>query len=294
MAARVIDGRAIAAELRRRVADAAATLKRDADVTVGLATILVGDDPPSQAYVRAKARASLAAGLASFEVQLPTETTEATLIGEIERLGADDRVDGILVQLPLPPPIDTRRVVAAIDPAKDVDGLHPVNVGRLWSGIPALVPCTPQGCLRLLRDALGDIAGVEAVVLGRSSLVGRPMAALLVGADCTVTIVHSKTRDPAAICRGADILVAAAGRPGLIKAGWVKPGATVIDAGTTSVPLPQGGSRLVGDVDFAEVSAIAGALTPVPGGVGPMTIACLLRNTLLAAARRRGVADPAI
>ncbi len=292
--ARVIDGRAIAAELRRRVADAAATLRRDTDVTAGLATVLVGDDPASRAYVRAKGRACTAAGLVSFEVDLPTETTERALIAEIERLDADDRVDGILVQLPLPAHIDARRVVAAIDPAKDVDGLHPVNVGRLWSGVPALVPCTPQGCLLLLRDALGNIAGAEAVVLGRSSLVGRPMAALLVGADCTVTIVHSKTRDAAAICRRADILVAATGQPGLINALWVKPGAAVIDAGTASVPLPEGGSRLVGDVDFAEVSAVAGALTPVPGGVGPMTIACLLRNALIAAARRRGLPEPAI
>ncbi|HEY1257868.1 MAG TPA: tetrahydrofolate dehydrogenase/cyclohydrolase catalytic domain-containing protein, partial [Stellaceae bacterium] len=225
---------------------------------------------------------------------LPAETTEAALIGEITRLGVDDRVDGILVQLPLPAQIDARRAVAAIDPAKDVDGLHPLNVGRLWSGAPALVPCTPQGCLMLLRAAHGDLAGAEAVVLGRSSLVGRPMAALLVGADCTVTIIHSKTRDAAAICRRAEILVAATGQPGLIGSGWVKPGATLIDAGTASVPLPEGGSRLVGDVDFAEVSAVAGALTPVPGGVGPMTIACLLRNTILAAARRRDLPDPAI
>ncbi|HEY1298923.1 MAG TPA: bifunctional methylenetetrahydrofolate dehydrogenase/methenyltetrahydrofolate cyclohydrolase FolD [Stellaceae bacterium] len=291
--ARVIDGRTIAGELRQRVAGAAAGLRRDYGLTPGLATVLVGDDPASRAYVRSKRRAGTEAGFASFERELSAAASERALIAEIEALNADERVDGILVQLPLPPQIDTRRVVAAIDPEKDVDGLHPINVGRLWSGAPALVPCTPQGCLILLRSAYGDLAGAEAVVLGRSSLVGRPMAALLVGADCTVTIVHSKTRDPAAVCRRADILIAATGQPGLIKADWVKPGATVIDAGTSSLRMPQGGSRLVGDVD-AEVGAVAGALSPVPGGVGPMTIACLLRNTLLAASRRRGLADPAI
>ena len=291
--ARVIDGRAIAGELRQRVAGAVVRFYRESGLAPGLATVLVGDDPASRAYVRAKRRAGTEAGLVSFERELSAAASERALLAEIEALNADERVDGILVQLPLPPQIDTRRVVAAIDPEKDVDGLHPINVGRLWSGASALVPCTPQGCLILLRSAYGALAGAEAVVLGRSSLVGRPMAGLLVGADCTVTIVHSKTRAAAAVCRRADILIAATGQPGLIKAAWVKPGATVIDAGTSSLRMPQGGSRLVGDVD-AEVGAVAGALSPVPGGVGPMTIACLLRNTLLAASRRRGLADPAI
>ncbi len=293
-AARLIDGKTVAAELRRHVGDAAARLRQAANPAPGLATILVGDDPASQAYVRAKGHACITAGLASFEHRLPADTPEATLLAEIEKLNADDRVDGILVQLPLPPQIDVHRAVSAMDPEKDVDGLHPVNIGRLWTGLPTFVPCTPQGCLLLLRTVHDDLTGAEAVVLGRSSLIGKPMAALLLGADCTVTTVHSKTRDIAAICRRADILVTAAGRAHLVKAGWIKPGATVIDAGTNPIPAPAGGSGLVGDVDFAEASAVAGAITPVPGGVGPMTIACLLRNTLIAACRRRGLADPAI
>jgi methylenetetrahydrofolate dehydrogenase (NADP+)/methenyltetrahydrofolate cyclohydrolase len=290
--AKVIDGKAVAAGLRSRIADIAERLRHEINLTAGLAAVLVGGDPASQVYVRAKGRACSAAGLDSFELRFPDDISEAALMAEVEKLNADDRVDGVLVQLPLPGHIDAHRITAAIDPAKDVDGFHPVNVGRLWSGLPGLVPCTPQGCLFLLRSVHDNLSGAEAVVLGRSNLVGRPMAALLLAADCTVTLVHSKSRDAAAICRRADILVAAIGRPLMVKAEWINPGATVIDVGINPVPLPNGTSRVVGDVDFDAVCTVAGAITPVPGGVGPMTIACLLRNTLLAACRRRGLPDP--
>src|SRR5215831_2238485 len=262
------------------------------NVTAGLATVLVGSDPASQVYVRAKGRACIAAGLGSFELSFPADISEATLVAEIEKLNADDRVDGVLVQLPLPRHIDPHRIIAAIDPAKDVDGFHPVNVGRLWSGLPSLVPCTPQGCLMLLRTVHDDLSGAEAVVLGRSNLVGKPVAALLLAADCTVTTVHSKSRDATTTCRRADILIAAIGRPQMVNADWIKPGATVIDVGISPVLLPDGRRRVVGDTDFASARDVAGAITPVPGGVGPMTIACLLRNTLLAACRRRALPDP--
>jgi methylenetetrahydrofolate dehydrogenase (NADP+) / methenyltetrahydrofolate cyclohydrolase len=290
--AKVIDGRAVAAELRCRVADIAARLRTEINVTAGLATVLVGSDPASQVYVRAKNRACGAAGLGSFELSFPADISEAALVAEVEKLNADDRVDGVLVQLPLPKHIDSHRIIAAIDPAKDVDGFHPVNVGRLWSGLPGLVPCTPQGCMILLHTVHDNLSGANAVVLGRSNLVGKPMVALLLAADCTVTTVHSKSRDAAAICRRADIVVAAIRQPQMVKADWIKPGATVIDVGVSTVAPPSGGNRLVGDVDFASVRLLAGAITPVPGGVGPMTIACLLRNTLLAASRRRGLLDP--
>jgi methylenetetrahydrofolate dehydrogenase (NADP+)/methenyltetrahydrofolate cyclohydrolase len=290
--AKVIDGKAVGAKIRSRVAEAAVRLRNEMSLTAGLAAILVGSDPASQVYVRGKGRACAAAGLASFELRLPAETTETGLVAQVEKLNADDRVDGVLVQLPLPQHIDARRVFAVIDPAKDVDGFHPLNVGRLWSGLPGLVPCTPQGCMTLLRTVHEDLSGADAVVLGRSSLVGKPVAALLLAADCTVTMVHSKSRDAAAICRRADILVAAAGRPQMVKADWIKPGATVIDVGISPVPLPDGSSHVIGDVDFPAACSIAGAITPVPGGVGPTTIACLLRNTLLAACRRRGLTDP--
>ena len=288
----IIDGKSIAGELRRRVADAAAQLRQQLGITPGLATILVGDDPASHSYVRAKTGACGATGLASFEGRMPSNAGEAALIAEIEKLNLDDRVDGILVQLPLPPGIDAHRVISAVDPAKDVDGFHPVNVGRLWTGLGGFVPCTPQGILMLLRTMHRDLAGSQAVVLGRSNIVGKPMAALLLAADCTVTVVHSKTRNAVSIARRAEILVAATGRPLMVGLDWVKPGATVIDAGISPVAGPNGKNRLVGDVDFAAVRAVAGAITPVPGGVGPMTIACLLRNTLIAASRRRGLADP--
>jgi len=290
--AKIIDGKGVAAGLRSRVANSAARLNDEMNVTAGLAAVLVGNDPASQVYVRGKGRACSAAGLASFERRFPADISEAALVTEVEKLNADNRVDGVLVQLPLPGRIDAQRVIAAIDPAKDVDGFHPVNVGRLWSRLPGLVPCTPQGCLILLRVVHDDLSGAEAVVLGRSNLVGKPMAALLLAADCTVTVVHSRSRDAAAICRRADILVAAVGRPQLVKAGWIKRGATVIDVGINPVRLPGGRTRVVGDVDFDSAGTVAGAITPVPGGVGPMTIACLLHNTLLAACRRRGLPDP--
>ena len=290
--ARIIDGKAIAAQLREQVAASAARLRQSHGFTPGLTTILVGDDPASHTYVRAKAAACAASGLNSFERRLPGNTSEPELIAEIARLNADERVDGILVQLPLPPQIDRHRVIAAIDPEKDVDGFHPINVGRLWTGTPGLVPCTPDGCMILLRSVCPDLAGAEAVVLGRSNIVGKPMAALLLGANCTVTMVHSRTTDPAAVARRADILIAAIGQPQLIGVEWVKPGAIVIDAGISPVPGPDGRKRIVGDVDFVALRGIAGAITPVPGGVGPMTIACLLRNTLVAACRRRGLPAP--
>ena len=289
---KVIDGKALAAGLRSRVGDIAARLREEMNLTAGLAAVLVGNDPASQTYVRAKGRACAAAGLGSFERRFPANISEAVLVAEVEKLNADDRVDGVLVQLPLPGHIDARRIIAAIDPAKDVDGFHPVNVGRLWSGLPGLVPCTPQGCLTLLRTVHDDLSGAQAVVLGRSNLVGKPMAALLLASDCTVTVVHSKSRDAAAMCRQADILVAAVGRPRMVKMQWIKAGATVIDVGTSPIKLPDGRNRVVGDVDFDAVRTVAGAISPVPGGVGPMTIACLLRNTLLAACRRRGLPDP--
>jgi len=290
--AKVIDGKAVAAKIRDDVAEAAARLRNEARLTPGLATVLVGNDPSSKVYVRGKGRACVGAGLASFELSLPAKISEGALIAEVEKLNGDDRVDGVLVQLPLPGYLDPRRVIAAIDPAKDVDGLHPLNVGRLWSGLPGLAPCTPQGCLALLRTVHNNLSGIEAVVLGRSNLVGKPFAALLLASDCTVTMVHSKSRDAPAICRRADILVAAAGHPRMVKADWIKPGATVIDVGTSSVALPGGGSRVVGDVDFHAACLVAGAITPVPGGVGPMTIAYLLRNTLFAACWRRGLPAP--
>ena len=289
---KVIDGKALAAGLRSRVGDIAARLRDEMNLTAGLAAVLVGNDPASQTYVRAKGRACAAAGLGSFERRFPANISEAVLVAEVEKLNADDRVDGVLVQLPLPGHIDARRIIAAIDPAKDVDGFHPVNVGRLWSGLPGLVPCTPQGCLTLLRTVHDDLSGAQAVVLGRSNLVGKPMAALLLASDCTVTVVHSKSRDAAAMCRQADILVAAVGRPRMVKMQWIKPGATVIDVGISPIKLPDGRNRVVGDVDFDAVRTVAGAISPVPGGVGPMTIACLLRNTLLATCRRRGLPDP--
>jgi len=290
--ARIIDGKAIAAQLRERVAAAALALRDAHGIIPGLAAVLVGNDPASQIYVRSKARACTAAGLASFEFRLPTDAGLPTILELLAKLNADERVDGILVQLPLPAGVEPEVVIAAIDPAKDVDGFHPVNVGRLWNGDPGLVPCTPQGILLLLRASEVPLTGAEAVVLGRSGIVGRPVAALLVAADCTVTIVHSKSRDLPGICRRADILVAAIGRPQMVKANWLKPGAAVIDVGINRVAT-EDGTRLVGDVDLAAARQVAGAISPVPGGVGPMTIACLLRNTLLAACRRRGLPDPA-
>ena len=290
--ATIIDGQAVAARLRQHVAAAVEELRARHGVTPGLAAIIVGDDPASQIYVRNKSRACSAAGLASFEHRLPADASEAAIATLIQELNRDERVDGILVQLPLPAAIDPQAVLGAVAPEKDVDGFHPLNIGRLWSRRPSLVPCTPQGCLILLRSVHADLSGAEAVVLGRSQIVGRPLAALLVAADCTVTIVHSRSRDPAALCRRADILIAAAGEPRMVEGDWIRPGATVIDVGTNRVAGPDGAARLVGDVDYEAARAVAGAITPVPGGVGPMTIACLLQNTVIAACRRRGLADP--
>jgi methylenetetrahydrofolate dehydrogenase (NADP+)/methenyltetrahydrofolate cyclohydrolase len=277
---RIIDGKAFAAGLLARMTDEVATLA----FQPGLAVVLVGDDPASQVYVRNKAKTTLRVGMKSFEFLLPAETPEPELLALIARLNADPDVHGILVQLPLPGHLDTAAVIAAIDPDKDVDGLHVINAGRLAAGLPGLVPCTPLGCLLLLRDALGDMAGMNAVVVGRSNLVGKPIAQLLLQENCTVTIAHSKSRDLPEICRGADILVAAVGRPEMLRGGWIRPGATVIDVGINRVAE----KKIVGDVAFAEALGVAGRITPVPGGVGPMTIACLLQNTLTAAKRLEG------
>jgi methylenetetrahydrofolate dehydrogenase (NADP+)/methenyltetrahydrofolate cyclohydrolase len=290
--AKLIDGRAVAASLRQRVGEVAARLRQATGAPAGLATILVGEDPASRMYVAAKARACSGSGIAAFDIRLPADISQIDLVARIEELNRDDSIDGILVQLPLPSQIEAEAITAATDPAKDVDGFHPLNVGRLWSGAAGLVPCTPQGCMVLLQTVHRELRGADAVVLGRSKIVGRPMAALLLAADCTLTIAHSQTADAPAICRRADILIAATGRPGIVKADWVKPGATVIDVGINPILGPDGKNRLVGDVDL-DVSAVAGAMTPVPGGVGPMTIACLLKNTVLAACRRRGLPDPA-
>lgn len=292
MTAKIIDGKAAAAEVRARVAEIAAKFARKAGRQPGLATVLVGEDPASAVYVRSKGKATSEAGMASFSHKLPDTTSETDLLGLVDQLNRDDSVDGILVQLPLPQQIDASRVIAAIDPAKDVDGFHPMNAGRLATGLEALVPCTPFGCLYLLKQELGSIAGKEAVVIGRSNIVGKPMALLLIGESATVTVAHSRTRDLPDVVRRADIVVAAVGRPEMVKGDWIKPGATVIDVGINRVPTEDGKSRLVGDVDFAGASERAGAITPVPGGVGPMTIAMLLRNTVVAAHRRTGLSDP--
>ena len=291
-----IDGKARADRLVAGIAAVAAKLKAASGVVPGLCAVLVGDDPASQMYVRAKGKAAAAAGIASFQRNLPDTTSEAELLALIAKLNADDTIDGILVQLPLPKHIDPRRVIDAIDPGKDVDGFHAQNVGRLWSGgqARALMACTPYGCLLLLRDVVPDLSGAAAVVLGRSNIVGKPMAALLLSENCTVTLAHSKSRDIPAIVRRSDILVAAVGRPEFVRGDWIKPGAVVIDVGINRIAAPGGKSRLVGDVAFAEAQGIAGAITPVPGGVGPMTIACVLRNTLIAACRRRGLTGPEV
>lgn len=275
----IIDGKAAAERLRATVAAEVARLAGKP----GLAVVLVGEDPASQVYVRSKGRQTIEVGMNSFEHKLPAETSETDLLALVARLNADDTVDGILVQLPLPGHIDSARVLMAIDPDKDVDGFHPLNVGRLATGVPGLVPCTPLGCSMLLTERLGDYSGAEAVVVGRSNIVGKPMAQLLLAAGATVTVAHSRTRDLPSVCRRADILVAAVGRPRMIKADWVKPGATIIDVGINRMP----DGKLAGDVDFAEVSGVAGGITPVPGGVGPMTIACLLHNTLTAHRMRK-------
>ena len=290
MSAAIIDGKAFAAGVRGRVGAHVAALKARG-VVPGLAVVLVGEDPASAVYVKNKGIQTREAGMASFEHKLPAETSEADLLALIGRLNADPAVHGILVQLPLPRHMNTDLVINAIDPAKDVDGFHISNVGLLGTGQKAMVPCTPLGCLMLLRDRLGDLSGLEAVVVGRSNIVGKPMAQLLLGASCTVTIAHSRTKDLAAVCRRADILVAAVGRPEMIPGAWVKPGAVVIDVGINRIER-DGKTRLVGDVDFASAAQVAGAITPVPGGVGPMTIACLLANTLTACCRANNLPEP--
>ncbi len=292
--AKIIDGKASAERLRRRVAETVARLRREHDLTPGLAMVLVGENPASRVYVRNKNKATVAAGMRSIEHDLPASTTQATLLRLISELNADDTVHGILVQLPLPRQIDPQAVVDAIAPEKDVDGFHVVNAGRLATGGRAMVPCTPLGCLMMLEDVVGELAGLEAVVVGRSNIVGKPMGQLLLAANCTVTLCHSRTRDLPAVCRRGDILVAAVGRAEMIRGDWIKPGATVIDVGINRMERDDGTSRLVGDVAFAEAVEVAGAITPVPGGVGPMTIACLLRNTLIAACRQKGLEEPAV
>lgn len=293
MSAAVIDGKAFAEGLRHRVAEAAARFLAETGRAPGLAVVLVGEDPASSVYVRSKGKACREAGMESIEHRLPDTTSQADLIALVQSLNADDTVDGILVQLPLPGQIDDKAVIAAIDPAKDVDGFHVVNAGRLAVGEEALVPCTPLGCLMLLKDRMGNLSGKDAVVIGRSNIVGKPMAQLLLGESCTVTIAHSRTQDLPAVVRRADIVVAAVGRPEMVKADWVKPGAVVIDVGINRVDAGNGKTRLVGDVAYEEVAATASAITPVPGGVGPMTIAVLLRNTLVAARARLGLAAQA-
>jgi methylenetetrahydrofolate dehydrogenase (NADP+) / methenyltetrahydrofolate cyclohydrolase len=285
----VIDGKAFAETLRARVADLTQDFVAAAGRQPGLAVVLVGEDPASSVYVRSKGKATEAAGMASFTHRLPVETSQDELLSLVRRLNADPMVDGILVQLPLPEQIDEDAVIATIDPAKDVDGFHPINAGRLASGLDGFVPCTPLGCLMLLRDRLGSLSGLDAVVIGRSNIVGKPMAQLLLADSCTVTVAHSRTRDLPALVRRADIVVAAVGRPEMVKADWIKPGATVIDVGINRVDAGEGKTRLVGDVAYDEVAGVAGAITPVPGGVGPMTIAVLLRNTLVAAHRNAGI-----
>jgi methylenetetrahydrofolate dehydrogenase (NADP+)/methenyltetrahydrofolate cyclohydrolase len=290
MTAAIIDGKAFAAGLRGRVAEGVQAFRAETGAVPGLAAVLVGEDPASAVYVRNKGRQTIEAGMNSFEHKLRADTAQHELVALVERLNADENVDGILVQLPLPDHLDELAVVSAIDPDKDVDGLHVVSAGRLASGLPGLVSCTPLGCMMLIRDALGGaLEGKEAVVIGRSILVGKPVAQLLLGANCTVTMAHSRTRNLPDVVRRADIVVAAVGRAEMVKADWIKPGACVIDVGINRMPAGDGKTRLVGDVDTAGVSAVAGAITPVPGGVGPMTIACLLHNTLQAARMRRSL-----
>lgn len=295
MTAQIIDGKAFAASLRVKISDHVARIKETSGITPGLAVILVGDDPASEVYVRNKHKSTIEVGMNSFEHKLPADTSEEDLYALIDTLNADPKVHGILCQFPVPDHLSERDIVARIDPAKDVDGLHVLNAGLLASGQRAMVSCTPLGCLMLLRDQLGSLSGKNAVVIGRSNLVGKPVAQLLLRDSCTVTIAHSRTKNIEDVVRGADIVVAAVGRANFVKKDWIKPGATVIDVGINRIPAPERGegkTRLVGDVDFAEVSEVAGAITPVPGGVGPMTIACLLANTLTACCRSNDLREP--
>jgi methylenetetrahydrofolate dehydrogenase (NADP+)/methenyltetrahydrofolate cyclohydrolase len=294
MTATIIDGKAFAAKVREQVAEHVARLKEEQGITPGLAVVLVGEDPASQVYVKSKGKQTVEVGMNSYEHKLEADTSEADLLALISRLNNDPSVHGILVQLPLPGHLNSDLVINSIDPAKDVDGFHISNVGLLGTGQKSMVPCTPLGCLMMLRDHHGSLSGMNAVVVGRSNIVGKPMAQLLLGDSCTVTIAHSRTKDLGAVCRGADILVAAVGRPEMIPGDWVKPGATVIDVGINRIQHPENPekTKLVGDADYASCAEVAGAITPVPGGVGPMTIACLLANTLTACCRANGLAEP--
>jgi methylenetetrahydrofolate dehydrogenase (NADP+)/methenyltetrahydrofolate cyclohydrolase len=294
MTASIIDGKLIAAELRGRVAAEVTRVKNEHGITPGLAVVLVGSDPASEVYVRSKHKQTQDAGMASFEHKLPADVAQAELIALVQKLNADPTVHGILVQLPLPKGLDTDAVVNAIDPAKDVDGLHPTNAGRLASGMPALSPCTPLGCIILTKSVHASLAGMNAIVIGRSNLVGRPLVQLLLNENATVTIAHSKSRDLAKLCAQADLVYAAVGRPEMVRGDWIKPGATVIDVGINRLPGTEGKTRLVGDVAYQEALQTAGAITPVPGGVGQMTVACLLVNTLRAACAIHGLKAPAV
>jgi len=294
MAARIIDGKVIASELRARVADEVARVQRAHGVTPGLAVVLVGSDPASQVYVRSKHKQTQAAGMASFDHVLPADVAQIELLALIGQLNRDPSVHGILVQLPLPKSLDTETIINAIDPAKDVDGLHPNNAGRLAGGFAALSPCTPLGCIILTKSVHASLEGMNAIVIGRSNLVGRPLIQLLLNENATVTSAHSRSRDLAQLCARADLVYAAVGRPEMVRGDWIKPGATVIDVGINRLPGADGKDRLVGDVAFQEVSAVAGAITPVPGGVGQMTVACLLVNTLRAACAIHGLAKPGV
>jgi methylenetetrahydrofolate dehydrogenase (NADP+)/methenyltetrahydrofolate cyclohydrolase len=294
MAAKIIDGQGIAADLRGKVADAVHRLTRDRGIVPGLAVVLVGDNPASQVYVSSKVKLTKGSGMRSFDHRLKEQTSEGDLLALIARLNSDPAVHGILVQLPLPPHLDARKVIAAVAPAKDVDGFHPLNAGGLAVGLPALAPCTPLGCIALAKTVHPSLEGLDAVVIGRSNIVGKPLAQLLLAENATVTIAHSRTRELPSVCRRADMLFAAVGRAEFVRRNWVKPGATVVDVGINRVTDESGKTSIVGDVAFAEVSTVAGAITPVPGGVGPMTIACLLANTLRAACAQAGVPVPAL
>ena len=287
--ASIIDGKAFAKGLREQIASQVSSLKNNHGLTPGLAVVLVGEDPASQVYVRNKARQTEEVGMNSSEYRLDADTSREKLMDLIDTLNKDDSVHGILVQLPLPDHLDDKEVINAINVDKDVDGFHILNVGRLSIGEDSLLPCTPSGCIMMLRDELGDLSGLNAVVVGRSNIVGKPMLQLLLNENCTVTVAHSRTKNLAEVCRGADILVAAVGRPEMIKGDWVKPGATVIDVGINRIETNEGKNKLVGDVEFSTVEPVAGAITPVPGGVGPMTIACLLNNTVIAAKRQNNI-----
>ncbi len=292
MTAQIIDGKAFAAKVRAQVADHVAQIKETSGITPGLAVVLVGEDPASQVYVRSKGKQTVEVGMNSYEHKLDADTSESDLLALIDKLNNDPQVHGILVQLPLPGHLNEDLVINSISPEKDVDGFHISNVGLLGTGQKSMVPCTPLGCLMMLRDHHGSLSGMNAVVIGRSNIVGKPMAQLLLNDSCTVTIAHSRTKDIADVVRGADIVVAAVGRPEMVPGDWIKPGATVIDVGINRIDAGDGKTRLVGDVDFASCKEVAGAITPVPGGVGPMTIACLLANTLTACARANGLPEP--